>query len=232
MAYDPALHGVVLFGGEAPYGSSFYSETWLFHGGNWTLLSPVVSPPARSQYSMAYDAANSKMVLFGGTNGGTNELSDTWAFNGTTWTKVVSAAHPPGRQSASMVYDVATHRVLLFGGQNSSTGTVPGTWAFGGGTWTKILNSGTPLRSYMLASTMANGTPLLVGGLSTGGTAIFNDSFEFFAGAWHKVHFANAPPVRGITSMTYDAHDGYVLTFGGFNRTGGYLTLSDTWALY
>ena len=232
MAYDPALSGVLEFGGEAPYGSAFYNDTWLFHGGNWTLLSPTVSPPARSQYMMAYDAADSEMVLFGGIDGATNELSDTWVFNGTTWAQVVSSHHPQGRQFGSMVYDAAANGVLLLGGRNASLGAVAGTWLFSAGHWSKVPNAGTPLRSFMLASPMANGTPLIFGGLATGGSNVYNTSFEFFSGAWHKVHFANAPPQRGITSMTYDAHDGYVFLFGGWNATNGYMVLGDSWALY
>src|SRR4029077_14181194 len=109
---------------------------------------------------------------------------------------------------------------------------VSGTWEFAGGHWTQIQGAGGPLRSYMLVSTIATGNPKILGGLPNHPQTTYNDSYEFFAGAWHKFAFANAPPVRGISSMTYDARDGYVLTFGGWNDGGGYTVLGDTWALY
>jgi hypothetical protein len=63
---------------------------------------------------MAYDAATSTVVLFGGENGVL--FHDTWAWNGTTWAKQAPANRPPGRIETTMVYDAATSTVVLFGG--------------------------------------------------------------------------------------------------------------------
>ena len=65
---------------------------------------------------MAYDAATSNVVLFGGgnTHGDTN---GTWTWDGSTWTKQAPAAHPSARSQASMAYDAATSTVVLFGGR-------------------------------------------------------------------------------------------------------------------
>src|SRR5439155_20190387 len=60
-----------------------------------TNQAPATSPCARVGASMAYDAATSNMVLFGGLNSSSRALGDTWTWNGTTWTKQAPAASPP-----------------------------------------------------------------------------------------------------------------------------------------
>jgi Galactose oxidase, central domain len=231
LADDPALKGVLAFGGQGAYGSAYYSETWLFKGGTWNLLSPTVSPSARSQYAMAYDNSTSEMILFGGNDGGSQFLSDTWAFNGTTWTQVHSRLTPPGRAYAGMVYDGSTHSVLLLGGENASTGTIPGTWSYSGGQWTKHSGSErTPLIVFPALATMDNGTPLLAGGLAAFGTLAYNTTYEFFAGAWHLVRASHPPPARSNGGFVNDRKDGYFLQFGG-EGTGGGAYLGDTWRL-
>jgi hypothetical protein len=215
LVYDPALKGVVAFGGEAPIGSAYYNDTWLFQHGAWTQLSPSSSPPPRSQYAMAYDTADAQLVLFGGYNGGAQELSDTWVFNGTTWAKVASTAGPEGRQFASMVYDRLTHQTLLVGGQNVTLGPTTDTWSFHAGSWTLVAGSNTQSRVHTPIASMGNGTPMYFGGQSASNSTLYNTSFEFFGGSWHMVSFANAPSPRENGGLVYDAKDGHMMDFGG-----------------
>jgi hypothetical protein len=216
LVYDPALKGVVAFGGEAPFGSAYYNDTWLFHHGTWTQLFPTVSPPPRSQYAMAYDAADSEIVMFGGYDGSAHELSDTWVFNGATWAKVTTSTSPDGRQFASMVYDSLTHHTLLVAGTNSTIGSTIDTWAFHAGTWKLIVGSNTQSRVHTPVSAMGNGTPMFFGGqLNFTSSTLFNSSFEFFGGSWHMVTFAHAPSPRENGGLVYDAKDGHMLDFGG-----------------
>ena len=56
MAYDPAIGQLVLFGGTGANGTVL-NDTWTYNGTTWTQLSPLTSPPARSDSSMAYDPA-------------------------------------------------------------------------------------------------------------------------------------------------------------------------------
>ena len=39
-------------------------DTWTWDGTDWTLRTPVHSPPARDLLGMAYDAAHEQVVLF------------------------------------------------------------------------------------------------------------------------------------------------------------------------
>jgi hypothetical protein len=230
MAYFPPLHGVVLFGGECPYGGCFYNQTWLFKGGVWTQLHPKQSPPARSQYAMAYDAATKNMVLFGGTDGG-NYLQDTWVFTGKTWKEVSVIIAPPGRYAATMVYDPASKEMLLFGGYNNTFGPTPGTWAFKSGVWWSLSKAKTPSRTWTPAATLPNGTPIFFGGLNAGNSTVYNSSYEFYGGSWHAVVFGSPPAPRTLGGLAYDAADGYTLDFGGVNPNTAQF-YNDTNALY
>jgi hypothetical protein len=81
---------------------------------------------------MAYDAATSNVVLFGGANNSRGALSDTWTWDGSTWKKQNPAAHASARTSAAMAYDAATSNVVLFGGVSSDLGSPFGdTWIWG-----------------------------------------------------------------------------------------------------
>lgn len=215
MVYDPALGGVVAFGGEAPYGSAYFKDTWLFAGGVWTQLFPTVSPPARSQFAMAYDAADSEIVLFGGYAGGAS-FSDTWTFNGTTWTPVTTALHPQPRVFANMVYDSKSGETLLAGGVATATsGPLNATWEFRGGAWKRLSHSDFPGRVHTPLAALGNGTPFFFGGQSSSSGRVFNTSFEFFGGAWHPVKVAHAPSPRSNGGLVYDAADGHLVMFGG-----------------
>src|SRR5437016_3218101 len=61
-------------------------------------LTPVAqaapsTPPTRYLAAVAYDAARSQVVLFGGWNGDT--IGGTWTWDGTTWTHRTPAHSPP-----------------------------------------------------------------------------------------------------------------------------------------
>lgn len=232
MAYDPTLHGVLAFGGQAAYGAAYYNDTWLFKGGHWHQLYPKDSPPARSQYAMAYDPHTQRMVLFGGWDG-TTLLADTWVFNGTNWAKAPTTVAPPARQFAALAYAAGLRSMVLVGGENGSRG-IPGTWAFNGTAWSNLTRANTPaVRIFPYVTDLGNGTPVLFGGQQPGignGNTIpsYNTTYEFFGGSWHLLT-TNTPPIaRNNGGFAYDAATHCVLLFGG-RYTGGYL--GDTWTL-
>ena len=80
MVYDPQKSAVLLFGGSPTSDSgTCYQDTWVFQGGNWTKLTPLVSPSVRGYGMMADHPPGGYVVLYGGyTN--TVWLSDTWTF--------------------------------------------------------------------------------------------------------------------------------------------------------
>src|SRR5215470_8992059 len=98
---------------------------------DWIELSPINSPPARSDLAMTYDPISGKVIAFGGFDG-TQYLNDTWSFDGTSWTQIATQSPPPARSAAQMTYDSIAQKVVLFGGYN---GTYLGdTWRWDGTT--------------------------------------------------------------------------------------------------
>jgi hypothetical protein len=69
---------MILFGGWSGSGGCL-DDTWAFDGTDWSQLSPIDSPDARYQASMAFDPAMGQMILFGGLDS-SEDLNDTWVF--------------------------------------------------------------------------------------------------------------------------------------------------------
>jgi len=81
LDYDSTLKQVVLFGGSLDFADTFYGDTWLWDGTNWTQQMPANSPSARGFTVSTYDAKDKGVLMFGGAaccNG--NIFSDTWVY--------------------------------------------------------------------------------------------------------------------------------------------------------
>jgi hypothetical protein len=187
LAYDVATHTVVLFGGAGFVGTQgiVFGDTWTWDGTTWTQQHPAASPPGVAAASMAYDAASSTVVLFGGDGSRFRNLAGTWTWDGTTWTRQHPVAHPPGRAGASMAYDAATSTVVLFGGSGKKT--VPDdplsrflgdTWTWDGTTWTQQhpAASPSPRNDAAMAYDAATGSAVLFGGHVRG---FFSDTWTW-----------------------------------------------------
>ena len=135
IVYDAAHGQVVLFGGVFPGNtdprvSNFLGDTWIWDGTNWNQKSPQTSPPARYAFGMAYDSAQSQVVLFGGALGFNTNLGDTWVWDGTNWTQKSPQTSPPARGYCVMAYDAAHQQVVLFAGYGFVGGALDDTWVW------------------------------------------------------------------------------------------------------
>jgi hypothetical protein len=72
----------------------------------------------------------------------------------------------------------------------------------------------------------ADGYDLLFGGLACVGSCYLGDTWIFSNNHWTNVTKAPSPSPRAGEALVYDAADGYVLLFGGFNGTTFF---NDTW---
>ena len=132
MAYDPATEQLILFGGLTLNGvPTDRNDTWVWNGTDWEELTPPTKPSARSNASIAYDAAAERLILFGGYTTAEHPLGDTWAWNGTDWKNSTPPTNPSARSIAAMAYDAPREQVILFGGAGESPGALGETWAFG-----------------------------------------------------------------------------------------------------
>lgn len=136
LAYDVRVGRTVLFGGSSampPGAADPRGETWEWDGRAWTRIEGS-TPPARDHASMTFDAARSRLLLFGGDAGQSGSLGDVWERVGPTWNRVVIPNGPSARAGHHLVFDPAAKRVLLFGGFGSA-GPTSELWSFDGTTW-------------------------------------------------------------------------------------------------
>ena len=137
--YDAANNRMVVFGGFTAYYKSFFDEVWILTSANglagtpgWVRLMPTGSVPdlLRGDHSAVYDAANNRMVVFGGwVTSPERYFNDSWVLtnaNGlggaASWTKLnPSGVAPLKRELHRAVYDAGGNRMVVFGGSVSAS---------------------------------------------------------------------------------------------------------------
>jgi PKD domain len=200
----------------------------------WYNVTPYqrFSPPPLEGASMAYDAADNYLILFGGCSPTACPApAQTWTYSGGAWTNVTALGpQPPARSLASMDYDSHDSYVVLFGGRGAGATPLNDTWTFSAGVWRNLTNaSSAPPARYAASMIYDNLDNFIV--LFGGCGAIVcprNDTWRFLSGTWHNdTDLAGPPPsAREGASFAGDAGDGYGLLFGGEGPTG---PLADSW---
>jgi hypothetical protein len=104
------------------------------------------APPARTDFSVAWDAQRERVVMFGGTGPANTVVSETWEFDGAAWSLRNPVHRPPARKAASMAFDPVRQRVLLFGGLGATM--LGDVWEWDGVDWRALSNSGAPSARY------------------------------------------------------------------------------------
>ncbi|MFI5414509.1 MAG: hypothetical protein ACHQ16_02430 [Candidatus Lutacidiplasmatales archaeon] len=220
LAYDPAVHATILFGGAVNGPELWENDTWEFTNNNWTLLvansscTPSTCPSAREDAMMAYDATLDGVVLFGGGIsflGFTRAYNDTWLFSGGVWRNLTAAAGaaPSPRLGSAMTWDPLDNDVVLFGGALANGVTLGDTWTFNG-TWTNISASVSTThpspRAGMAIADSPSGYLLMFGGEGWNGTAanVLVDStgscvlpdvaWWFYADHWLHMNYGGVCP--------------------------------------
>jgi PKD repeat protein len=127
---EPALGGVVLFGGENGSTHLGSSDVCLFSASHWSYETPNLTgaPPGRFGGAGDYDAAVPGFVLFGGyvRQSSLTATNVTWILRNTNWTNVTTSPAPNAtRAGGSMVWDAADNASIWFGGNRNET------WSWG-----------------------------------------------------------------------------------------------------
>lgn len=111
-------------------------------------------PPARRDFSAAFDAAGDRLLVFGGelidSNGAlTNEVWSLRFSPSPEWSRLTpsgpDAPEPRGRAAA--VYDVASNRMIMYGGWTRPYRLPPDVWSLsldGAPTWSRLVPTGGP----------------------------------------------------------------------------------------
>jgi hypothetical protein len=91
MTFDSAHDQIVLTGATTydPTRATTSTQTWLWHGGSWQQAHPSTAPNSYSlDSSIAYDAANRRVVLYADIPKGYVATHEMWSWDGTNWTRV------------------------------------------------------------------------------------------------------------------------------------------------
>lgn len=248
--WDPSDRELLVYGGTNTGSSVAMGDLWAYHpgaggaAGSWTQLQPSNAAPAgRFGAAGAWDAANSRLLIFGGQHGSTL-LDDVEAYSpsANTWTTLspdgAAGAESP-RTHASAVWDGQASRLLLFGGKTatSSPPTLSNEmWAFApgatGGAWS-LLDAGTgavapAAREWAPAAwDTSAGVLRLFGGKDADGET-FSDTWEWSAtGGWRFDEARTQPSGRGAAAAAWDDWHARFIVGPGLGLNGD---ASDTWA--
>ena len=189
MEYDESREIIVLFGGYCIQNGEYVKlgDTWEFRENDWHLISSA-GPSERNGISMAYDAEDKSIVLFGGSTidrqYGENK-GETWKWNGNEWKKL-DIEQPTGIFNATMVYNKRQRELIRFGGWNGKS-RINETWSFCDNKWTKLDmdNSPTPRNHSDMIYDERNNKIILFGGHD--GEIVFGDTWEYVDHKWKKI---------------------------------------------
>ncbi len=197
--YDPATNLMIVFGG-IDYGAEATVTNAVLQNNpaaaSWTTeiaSGAADAPPARCDHSAVFDAANNRMIVFGGLTfspGPETFFNDVWVLsdgNGQgspSWTQLSPSGTPPTpRSDHTAVYDPANNRMIVFGG-NTATQTFSDVWVLTnanglGGTpaWVQLAPAGKAAAGVESASAIydpANNIMTVFGGANLSLTAATN----------------------------------------------------------
>lgn len=219
--YAPAAGHVVVISGGSSSASS------------WTNITGTVEPPASSWGDplLVYDAADGYDLLY--DNGSRYGMTASWALNHGVWSNL-DVSTPLVDQ---MVYDAADGYVLAL--THTSRGTAWPTSEFLGGAWSVLTTTGAPpvCPSPEMAYDPADQYVVLVEECDNGNPWTYATfTWSYHAGTWTNLTGLGPRPTwaDGGEGLAYDAGDGYVVGFGGWNYTSDWRTCdaagcNETW---
>lgn len=228
----------------------------------WTQLQPTgTAPVARIAVAAALDAANDRLIVFGGKSAA-GVLNDVWVLTNATgvsgtpaWTQLTPTGGPPtARNYAVATYDPASNRFSVYGGNNQSNLFLSDYWVLTnangqGGTpvWSQVTPAGLPSARAQSAgaSDPAGNRMLVFGGVACNSSSCtpYNDAYvaSNASGATGTPTFTRLqgtgtnPAARYDATIAYDAAGNRMLMFGGQPSTSTSsdpsLRVADTWAL-
>ena len=182
---------------------------------------------------MAYDPLLNEVVLFNGCSTSLCNSNSTWTYNGFAWDNITAslALSPSARQGAGMDYDPGFDGVILYAGTNTLGFNMDDTWLFNATGWYNITATvGAPLAGGTEAVTWAYGAmtydPAIGSMIVVDGCVdaacddVWGQTFYLNATGWGWSWGPGTLDNRtylAYNSLAYDAADGYLVEFGGYD---------------
>jgi Galactose oxidase, central domain/Kelch motif len=228
LARTSVLAALGLFAALTPSAARAASTT----DGHWVELGP----PARQEHTTIYDAANDRLVLFGGHSNILSNAVWTLDFATLTWTQLEPGGPAPSpRDGHVAVYDPSRQRMVVFGGNDGAE--LNDVWALSLGAtpqWTQLSPSGTPpsARAQLAGIYDPVRDRMLIQGGDSGGALDDVWALSFAGGgSWSQITTGGpTPPARSEHAGAYDPVRDRLLIYGGASGTP-YVFFGDVWAL-
>ncbi len=234
MAYDSCRCVTVLFGGGGQSGE-MYDDTWEWDGTTWQQVASTGPSPRWT--TLAYDAANQEVVLFGGHvwDGAWHAAGETWVWNGLTWTDVTPDPNdpnqsPPARGGHGVAYDSEREKVVLFGGYSHDLQQyLSDTWEWDGQTWTDVTpsdpNQSPPpgIVDNRMVYDADRGRTVIFEIHVSDPPVFYPETWEWNGVVWQQAEAAGPVQWNNLGAMAYDAGRATTVLFGG------YPTVDETW---
>jgi hypothetical protein len=274
--YDPGSNRLIIFGGAIvdypavtgactwPVNAGTANDVWILTNANgsggapaWTpLIRAGVPPSPRRAGVVVYDAANNRLILFGG-NEACAKRNDVWILSnanglgaGTpTWTQLTPSGTPPaarGDLGFGGAYDAGTNRLIIVGG-GGDLSAFNDVWVLananglgGTPTWTQLSPAGGPPPA-RLAHTVtydaAANSLTVIGGVDHSETSFFSDVWRLTNAnglggppGWTRLAPGAGPLPRAGHSAVYHQATKRTTIFAGV-RCAPCAALNDTWVL-
>jgi outer membrane protein assembly factor BamB len=199
---------------------------------SWTDLAVNGSPSLRFGFTLAYDDAGGRMVLFAGSDSPTfSAFNDLWELDLTVgaeaWRPMSPGGSPPtARAYHTAVVDTSRRRMLVFGGYDAVGQGCPSDvlaldLTTTDGTWSQLAPAGTPpmQRSQHAAIYDAANDQMVVLGAANGDAAAGDTAVHLLILEDTNVRWSSVAPVgptaRWGHSAVYRPSDGRLILYGG-----------------
>lgn len=212
---------------------------------------PAEAPVTRSEVGMVYDAANDRLVIYGGNTAASERcavppsevVGEMWAFHFdcNNWEQLSPTGGPGVLVRHATTYDASRNRMLIFGGRSSSASYSNAVWAFdlATDTWSEVATSGAAPQATAEAIAQIDEARdrLVVFGGDPGGFTGSNGmaALDLATNTWTEITAAGAPSPRmyhgsalyGDELFVYGGNAGFNPPY--FNDTYAFDLTTDTW---
>lgn len=244
--YNATSNRMIIFGGGTGFPGPCVNDLWVLKNANsvggtatWVQQTPTgTPPPIRQGHTAVYDAANNKMIVFGGTDCKGAYYKDLWILSnadgatGTpSWAQVTpSGTGPSARSLATAIYDSANNIMTVYGGGTSNTTVFGDTFTLtnangitGTPTWKTLVGAGNgpgSRSSHSAVYDAANNRMIVFGGFNNRG-GVLNDQWVLTnangvgTSSWIQVTPTAPAPFRALHTAFYDPVTNYMVIFGG-----------------
>lgn len=214
------------------------SEIWAYsrttNRWRYAAKGPLSMPQSEGGISV-YDAANDRIIYFGGLTGTSQRTNDVWQLKADIHGMYVATKLAPGgslptqRWLMAGCYDAANQRMVIWGGQ-SAAGVLGDVWALsldsGSESWTQLSPTGSAptaaWQSCFAFDSAANRLYIHAGATDAGSTTFTSQLFYLDISTtncnWVNTGVTGGLGVRGAT-LGLDITNQRLVCFGGFNGT-------------